>query len=187
MARARVAVLKTTPETILEDYAKLLEMAEVEKFLAKDKATILKENISWHFLYPGANTTPWQLEGTIRKLKSIGFDNLVAVSNETVVTNAFKGEKLNKFDKVFDKYSIPIKYNFLPQDMKWIRYEPKSNMHILPKIYPKGIHLPEYFIGKNIIHLPTMKTHIYTTTTRDIFTNYFDLFNPSYTKSFFVG
>jgi hypothetical protein len=25
--------------------------------------------------------------------------------------------------------------------------------------------IPEYFIGKNIVHLPTLKTHIYTTTT----------------------
>ena len=38
-------------------------------------------------------------------------------------------------------------------------------MLALHRIYPKGIHLPEYFFDKNIVHLPTMKTHIYTTTT----------------------
>jgi len=38
-------------------------------------------------------------------------------------------------------------------------------MHALNKVYPHGIHLPEYFFGKNIVHLPTVKTHIYTTTT----------------------
>ena len=38
-------------------------------------------------------------------------------------------------------------------------------MHALGHIYPEGIHIPDYFIGKNILHLPTMKCHIYTTTT----------------------
>jgi uncharacterized protein (DUF362 family) len=31
--------------------------------------------------------------------------------------------------------------------------------------FPEGIHVPEYFFGKNIVHLPTTKCHIYTTTT----------------------
>src|SRR3989304_1340085 len=134
MAKTKVAVLKTKPETVIDDYHKLLELAEFEKFLTKGKTTILKDNISWHFLFPGANTTPWQLEGTIKKLKSSGYNDLMAVANKTVVTNAFKGEELNKFNPVFKKYNIPTKYNFLPQDIKWIRYEPKAEMRILYKI-----------------------------------------------------
>jgi hypothetical protein len=35
----------------------------------------------------------------------------------------------------------------------------------LQRIYPDGIRIPDYFIGKNIVHLPTVKCHIYTTTT----------------------
>ena len=49
--------------------------------------------------------------------------------------------------------------------MKWIRYEPKAQMRVLNHIYPEGIHIPDYFFGKNIVQLPTMKCHIYTTTT----------------------
>ena len=29
----------------------------------------------------------------------------------------------------------------------------------------RRIRIPDYFIGKNIVHLPTVKCHIYTTTT----------------------
>ena len=36
------------------------------------RTTILKDNISWHFPFPGANTTPWQLEGTILALRARG-------------------------------------------------------------------------------------------------------------------
>ena len=49
--------------------------------------------------------------------------------------------------------------------MTWVRYEPKARMHVLDRIFPEGIHIPDYFFGKNIVHLPTMKCHIYTTTT----------------------
>jgi hypothetical protein len=35
----------------------------------------------------------------------------------------------------------------------------------LNEVYPKGFHIPKRFIGENIIHLPTVKTHVFTTTT----------------------
>jgi uncharacterized protein (DUF362 family) len=169
VSKPTVAILRTTPESVLEDYTRLFEMAKWKNFLAKDTTTILKDNISWHMMMPGANTTPWQLEGTIKTLlNEPGYEDLVAVENQTVVTNAFKGDKLNKFDIVYDRYNIPIKYNFKPEDMSWVVYEPKGEMLTLPKIYPEGIRLPDYFFGKNIIHLPTVKTHIYTTTTCSI-------------------
>jgi hypothetical protein len=38
-------------------------------------------------------------------------------------------------------------------------------MHVLDQIFPDGIKVPDYFFGKNIVHLPTVKCHIYTTTT----------------------
>lgn len=165
MTKSKVAVLKTKPETVLNDYEKLIQLAEVEKYFDKSSTTILKDNISWHFPFPGANTTPWQLEGTILALKKYGFNDQVCVQNKTVVTDAFKGEDLNKYVPIFKKYNIPVLFNFKDEDMKWIRYEPKGKMLVLNHIYPEGITIPDYFLGKNIIHLPTVKCHIYTTTT----------------------
>jgi hypothetical protein len=49
--------------------------------------------------------------------------------------------------------------------MRWVEYRPKARMLALERIYPEGILLPDYFFGKNIVHLPTVKCHIYTTTT----------------------
>jgi len=165
MSKSKVAVLRTSPKTVLEDYQRLLELAEVEKHLDKSATTILKDNISWHYPFPAANTTPWQLEGTILGLKKFGYNELVCVQNKTVVTDAFKGEDLNKYKPIFKKYNIPVLFNFRDEDMKWIKYEPKAKMLVLDHIYPEGIKIPDYFIGKNIVHLPTVKCHIYTTTT----------------------
>ena len=164
-SRSKVAVLRTQPETVLEDYDRLLSLAEVEQHLPQDTTVILKDNISWHYPFPSANTTPWQLEATARALHDRGYDKLVCVQNKTVVIDTFKGEDLNKYIPVFRRYNIPVLYNFKDSDMKWSVYEPQAEMNILHKIFPEGIRLPEYFIGKSIVHLPTVKCHIYTTTT----------------------
>jgi uncharacterized protein (DUF362 family) len=163
--RSKVAVLFTKPETVLDDYQRLMELADVRSALDPTATTILKDNISWHYPFPSANTTPWQLEGTIRGLRHFGYQNLVCVQNKTVVINAFKGEDLNLYVPIFRHYNIPVKYNFHTEDMTWIPYEPKGELLALHNIYPKGIHIPDYFFGKNIVHLPTTKCHIYTTTT----------------------
>jgi uncharacterized protein (DUF362 family) len=165
MTKSKVAVLKTTPETVLEDYVRLMELVEFDKYLDNSSTTILKDNISWHFPFPGANTTPWQLEATIHALRKHSYNDIVCVQNKTVVTNAFKGEDLNKYVPIFKKYNIPVLFNFKDEDMKWVGYKPKAKMNVLDMIYPEGITIPDFFFGKNIVHLPTVKCHIYTTTT----------------------
>jgi uncharacterized protein (DUF362 family) len=163
--KSKVAVLKTTPETALRDFGELLRLSGAQDVLRRGATTILKDNISWHFPFPAANTTPWQMEGTILGLRESGFDDIVCVQNKTVVTNTFKGEDLNNYVPIFKKYDIPVLYNFREEDIRWVDYAPKAKMHVLNRIYPEGITIPEYFSGKNIVHLPTVKCHIYTTTT----------------------
>ncbi len=164
-ASSTVVVLKTSPETVVEDYVRAMDMAGLSRALDPEKPTILKDNISWHFFYPGANTTPWQLEAAALGLQRAGFRDITCVQNETVVTNAYKGERLNRYQSVFRKYGIEVRYNFRPDDIKWVPFKPRCELLVLNKIYPDGILIPEFFFDKNIIHLPTVKTHIYTTTT----------------------
>jgi uncharacterized protein (DUF362 family) len=163
--RSQVAVLRTTPETVLDDYGRLLDLARVQDYLPIDTTVILKDNISWHYPFPSANTTPWQLEGTSVALSERGYHDQVCVQNKTVVINTFKGEDLNNYVPIFRRHEIPVLYNFRDEDMEWIHYEPKAEMHVLPRIFPEGIRIPDYFLGKSIVHLPTVKCHIYTTTT----------------------
>ncbi|HPN31464.1 MAG TPA: DUF362 domain-containing protein [bacterium] len=165
MTKSKVAILKTTPDEVLTDYEKLMKLAGFEKHLDKTKTTIIKNNISWHLMFPGANTTPWQMEGSIIALQKAGYNDIVCVQNKTVVSDAYKGEKLNKYTNLYKKYGIHVKFNFIGEDMKWIVYEPKGKMLVLDKIFPAGIEIPDYFIGKNVLHQPTVKCHIYTETT----------------------
>jgi uncharacterized protein (DUF362 family) len=164
-AKSVVAVLRTNPDDVLNDYVRLAELAGLREALDAGKTTILKDNISWHLPFPGANTVPWQLEGCIRALKAHDVTDLAAVHNDTVVTNPYVGGRLLKLKPVYERYGIPERYNNDPKDLNWVKYEPKSDMLVLDRIFPNGITIPEFFLEKNIVHLPTMKTHIYTTTT----------------------
>jgi len=165
MAKSKVAVLRTRPELVLEDVDRLCELGGVSSALAPGAPTILKDNISWHFPFPAANTTPWQLEGTILALRKRGYAEQTCVANKTVVTDAFKGEDLNHYLPVLRRHEVPVRYNFRPEDMRWVVYRPSARLRALDRVFPEGIRVPDFFLGKNVVHLPTVKCHIYTTTT----------------------
>ncbi|MGQ9800142.1 MAG: DUF362 domain-containing protein [Candidatus Saccharicenans sp.] len=165
MTRPRVAILKTSPETILEDYARLMHLAEYQNYLLKDKEIALKINISWHYYYPACSTPPWQLEGVIKTLLDDGYpkENLYACHNRTVVVSAKRGEINNKHLPVVQKYGL--RNIHLYENEEWVRYQPRGRIRVLHDIFPDGIKIPKRFIGNSIIHLPTMKTHVFTTMT----------------------
>jgi uncharacterized protein (DUF362 family) len=165
MASAKVAVLKTSPQTVLTDYQRLMHLAEYQKYLPKNKDTALKVNITWHYYYPACSTPPWQLEGVIKTLLEDGYqrDLIHACHNRTVVVSAKRGEVNNKHLSVVRKYGL--RNIHLYEGEEWIRYEPRGKMRVLDTIYPRGIEIPKRLVGENIIHLPTMKTHVFTTMT----------------------
>ena len=163
-APSSVAVVRTRPETVLDDIQTAMTLAGVEQHLDPLATTLLKINISWQHWYPGCSTSPWQLEGVTRGLRNLGYRDLIGAHNGTVVVDSFEGEANNKHKAVQDKCGLPVIHLDTPPN-KWVNYTPKAKMLALHDIFPDGIEIPETFAGKNIVHLPTMKTHVFTTMT----------------------
>ncbi len=161
--RSRVGVVRTRPQTVLDDVAGLMRRMDHARALPRERRTILKDNISWHLPYLSANTTPWQLEGVLRTLRQDGYRDLLGLHNQTVVTDAHKGDELNKFAGVYRRYEVPTVDNFSP-DCRWVPIEPKGKLLVLDRIFGQ-VRVPEVMLGSNIVHLPTVKTHVYTTMT----------------------
>jgi uncharacterized protein (DUF362 family) len=163
MALSRVAVLKTTPATVIADCGRLMRLAGYQQFLPRENQTALKINISWHYFYPACSTTPWQLDGVIHTLLEDGYskDLLYACHNRTVVVSARRGERANKHLPVVQKYGLRNIHLYEPGE-EWTRYQPKARMLALDGVFPGGIRIPRRLIGSNIVHLPTMKTHVFT-------------------------
>ena len=159
-----VSVVATRPQTVLHDIDQAMRMAGVEQYLSPELATLLKINISWQHWYPACSTSPWQLEGVIQSLQKLGHQDLIAAHNGTVVVDSFEGEVNNKHKVVHDRYHLPNVHLDTPPNV-WVDYKPKAKMLVLDDIFPEGIQIPALFEGKNILHLPTMKTHVFTTMT----------------------
>jgi uncharacterized protein (DUF362 family) len=164
MGRVRVAVLKTSPETVLEDIRTLMGLADYQSFLPKDRDTLIKLNLSWTKYFPSCSSQPWQVEGVVRTLLDDGYsrEKLIPVENKTVVTNPMKGARNNKWLPILGKYGL----EFVPlPDVEWMVYPFKSPLLKLNEIFPEGIQIPKMYVGTNILHLPTVKTHGHSTTT----------------------
>ncbi|MCW5858892.1 MAG: DUF362 domain-containing protein [Caldilineales bacterium] len=162
MSKSKVAILRTSPRTVLADYHRLMNLAGYQDVIAKDADTALKVNISWHFFYPGSSTTPWQLEGVIRAMKQDGYDpNLIhACHNRTVVIDAHLGERENKQINVVQAHGL--RNIHLYEGEEWIHIREAvgdlaDKFLVLNDVYPGGFYIPRRFIGENIIHLPTVK------------------------------
>jgi len=104
---AKVAVIKTCPQTVIEDIDGLVETAGLEDALPLDKTTILKDNISWHMPFLSANTTPWQLEGVI-KAGLIGGSCLCLYTCGTILLFCILLKSF--FFTIFFHIAIPLTY-----------------------------------------------------------------------------
>lgn len=166
-AKSKVAVLKTSPQTILEDYNRLMHLAEYEKHVPQNHDTLLKINISWHVYFPACSTAPWQYDGVVSTLLADGYDpkRLIPTHNRTVVVDDKVGMKNNHHDTVDFKHGLQPIHLYEPQ-WEWVYYKPKTGkFRVLDEVYPDGVKIPKFFFDRNIIQLPTVKTHVFTTIT----------------------
>ncbi len=158
--KATVVVLKTKPETVLDDYRRVMHIAEYEGFIDKSKETIIKLNLSWSKFYPACSTNPYIFDGLLLKMIADGFDrrSIQAVENETVVTNIYAGTKGNNWYPVMKKHKI----KFLPLiNATYVDVELPRKTLVLEDTFGEII-APKEIFGTNIIHLPTFKTHGHT-------------------------
>lgn len=158
---SRVAVLRASPQTVVRDYEHLMHRVGYERFLSKASKIVVKLNLSWTLFYPACSTPPWQLEGVLKTLREDGYNDIVAVENQTVVTHPWKGAYYNKWLPVLKKYGV----EFQPlTDVEWVPYVPEAEMVAMHEMF-REILVPKIFIGANVVHLPTVKTHGHTITT----------------------
>src|SRR2546426_247154 len=108
---SKVAVLRTSPETVVEDYGRLMDLAGYREALPFRAQTCLRVNISWHVYMPACSTTPWQMHGVIEKLRRDGYDvarDLIAAQNDTVVVSCREGTVNNHLAPVLERYQGPL-------------------------------------------------------------------------------
>jgi len=167
MPRPLIAALRTTPATVVDDYGRLMRLAAYRSVIDSSISTILKLNLSWTKYFPACSSQPWQVEGVVKAMREDGYpvDRLVPAENKTVVTEPWKGAENNRWLPVLERYGL--KFTALPE-VPWQVFKFKSPLLRLNGIFPEGIEIPSIYPGKNIVHLPTVKTHGHAVTTGSI-------------------
>ena len=155
---ARVAVVRTHPSRVLDDYARVMDLAGYRDVLSSGLDTLVKLNLSWTKYFPSCSSQPWQVDGVLGKMLADGFARarLHPIENKTVVTNPREGCRNNRWEPVLQKHGL----TFQPlTEIDWQVYRFKSPLLKLNEIFPEGIQIPAIYPGRQILHLPTVKTH----------------------------
>jgi uncharacterized protein (DUF362 family) len=164
---ARVAVVRTRPETVLHDYARVMELAGYRDTISRDRDTLLKLNLSWTKYFPSCSSQPWQVDGVVSKMLADGYDRqrLIPIENKTVVTSPREGCRNNRWEPVLQRHGL----TFVPlPEVEWQVYRFNSPLLKLNDIFPEGIQIPAIYPGRQIVHLPTVKTHGHATMTGSV-------------------
>ena len=134
---ARVAVVRTRPERVVEDYGRVMDLAGYRDVLSRDRDTVIKLNLSWTKYFPACSSQPWQVDGTITKMLGDGFERerLMPVENKTVVTSPREGCRNNRWEPVLARHGL----TFTPlTEVEWQVYPFKSPLLKLNDIFPGG-------------------------------------------------
>ena len=155
---ARVAVVRTAPDRVIDDYARVMDLAGYREHLTLERDTLLKLNLSWTKYFPACSSQPWQVDGVVTKLLADGFDRarVLPIENKTVVTDPHEGCRNNRWEPVLRRHGLT--FTALP-DVEWTTYKFTSPLLKLNQIFPEGIQIPAMYPGRQIVHLPTLKTH----------------------------
>ncbi len=161
---SKVAVVFTRPDRVLDDYTRVMELAGWRDTLTGERDLLLKLNLSWTKYFPACSSQPWQVDGVLGTLLAGGYtpDTVLPVENKTVVTNPVQGAHNNLWMPVLEKHGC----RFQPlTDVEWTTYRFQSDLLKLNLIFPEGIEIPAIYPGRDILHLPTVKTHGHSITT----------------------
>ena len=104
---ARVAVVRTRPESVIEDYGRVMHLAGYQRTLSRDADTLLKLNLSWTKYFPSCSSQPWQVDGVLTTMLADGFPRhrLIPIENKTVVTSPREGCRNNRWEPVLPRRS----------------------------------------------------------------------------------
>jgi hypothetical protein len=146
MPQSTVAALRTSPDTVLADLARLADLAGLSRALQQGSPTRLVAQRDAP-PRPGAHCPPWQVEGACIALRDRGFRDLTAIwpTPEAPADDPAR--------RVLRAHAVP------DADDRRALLKPLARMHALPRVFPDGIAVCDRARGANLVHLGTLRPH----------------------------
>src|SRR5947209_20383860 len=108
--RSAVALLRTRPETVVEDYGRLMRLVKYDEILPRDQDLILKLNVSWAKYCPACSSQPWEVDGVLTALAADRDDRrrIFALEDKTVDTNPNAGCHKDQCRTELERHGVPF-------------------------------------------------------------------------------
>ncbi len=139
-------VLYTSTDTGVDKaVGRLLNSFDWRNLLPEGKDVLVKVNLTWDYLRPGVNTSPWVVEALCRRLKEHTGQIYLGESSQVLV-NASKALRVQRMDAVVKRQGL-IWHNF--SDNPW------------KEVTVNGLTfgIPEICARMPVISVPVVKTH----------------------------
>lgn len=157
MAWSRVAVVSATPETILEDYSRVLTLAGLAEIASPSRPPAILLDLVWNRYQPAAGPTPWQLEGVLGALKSLHCENtgMVVGSRGTREVSPRRAADRYQLSPVLQRHQLSL--TTLPGDI-W-SYQAPTRRAALESPLDGTIAVPAILKDRKLIYLSSLKAH----------------------------
>ena len=150
-----VSVVRTSPEGVIRDVRKAMELAEWQRFITRGAEVSLKVNLGWDKLIPGAVSAPWVVEGVIQTIRDY-VGRIYLVESSQVVVDVEDALLMTRLDRVCGKYGV-----------EWVNMSRSDFVRVRDdkRLVLKDVLIPEILTRTEVITLPLMKTHNKSTIT----------------------
>lgn len=151
---ATVAIVRTSPETVTEDYRQVLELSGCAEVLRNAARVVVYGNLTWNRFLPSVSSPPWQLDGVATAIRPTDGWRWVAGTGHT--SRPRRAARAYNWPQALERHG----QIFLPAERQsGIRYPEHQRLLVLDRILPEGPTVPASFSGTAALHLPTFKMH----------------------------
>lgn len=157
MAWSKVAVVSATPETILEDYSRVLALAGLAEMTSPTRPPALLLDLVWNRYQPAAGPPPWQLEGVLRTLSNLHCESakMVVGSRGTFEVSPHRAADRYQLSGVLQRHGLSL--TTLP-GKTWPYQAPKRRA-ALESAVDGTIAAPVVLKDREIVYLSSLKAH----------------------------
>jgi uncharacterized protein (DUF362 family) len=139
-------VLYTSTDTGVDRaVGRLLSNIPWQELLPAGEDVLLKINLTWDYLRPGVNTSPWVVEALCRRLKEHTGRIYLGESNQILV-NASKALRIQRMDEVARRHGL-IWHNFSENNWKQVTVDGLT------------FGIPKICTEMPVVSVPVVKTH----------------------------
>ncbi len=178
MAKTKVAVVKTSPDTFIDDYSRLFDLLELDSSFFPGDCTApvtVAADLSWHNFAPACSTAPWQVDAVIAALAGcgVGPDRIRTLIPSGHGIHVSFGEILNRLAHAAEKHGVAVFHSGEKNTG-----ESFSVSAVTPALSRAldNISLPGEVVGNPLVLLPTLKSHCMLSAAGSLYTAFNALF-----------